>query len=80
MKMYRCAHVVEAARWTDTPENREILASWFERHDAIFETRGSVVVLPELVPVTEGEWIIWDGADFLVMDDEQFRDSFAEVA
>jgi hypothetical protein len=80
MKIYRCRHTVEAARWTDTDENRELFAAWFNKHDHAFETRGSEIVLPDpnLKPITAalGQWVVlWDN-EFLVMDDEQFTNTY----
>lgn len=51
---YRCRHAVEAMRWQDTDANREAFAQWFEDNDAMFETRGPVVVLPDGGEVIEG--------------------------
>lgn len=78
MKMYRCKHAIEAMRWTDTDANREAFAAWFERHDAMFTTRGPVVVLPEDGDVPEGEWILYSHGEFIAMDDEMFRDTYGE--
>jgi hypothetical protein len=68
VRTYRCRAVIEALRWTDTDENREQFAAWFERHDAMFETRGAEIALPAqeaglqaLVPV--GDWIVYDEDD-----------------
>jgi hypothetical protein len=71
---------VEAARWTDTHENREVFADWFEQHDAIFETRGPVVVLPEgHGQVQEGEWILFSDDDWLVLSATEFRGTCDEI-
>jgi hypothetical protein len=71
--LYRCKHVVEARQWRDTDELREAFASWFDKHNAMFETRGPVVVLPEGGHVKEGEWILLMDSEFLAMEDEMFR-------
>lgn len=71
LRSYRCKHVVEAMRWFDT--DREAFAAWFDVHDQMFETRGSVIVLPdECGEVQEGEWVLWSDGEFLVMDDDSF--------
>ena len=80
MKTYRCKHAVEALRWTDTDENRDAFATWFEKHGAVFETRGPVVVLPEEGTVSEGEWILYSDNEFITMEDELFTDDYEEVA
>ncbi len=80
MKTYRCKHAVEAMRWTDTDDSRELFAAWFEEHGAVFETFGPVVVLPEEGRVNEGEWILCSDNEFITMGDEEFRDSYEEVA
>ena len=79
MKTYRCKHAVEAMRWTDTDENREAFATWFEKHGAVFETRGPVVVLPEEGTVSEGEWILYSDNEFIAMEGELFSDDYEEV-
>lgn len=79
MKTYRCKHAVEAMRWTDTDDNREAFATWFEKHDAVFETRGPLVVLPEEGTVSKGEWILYSDNEFIAMEDELFRDDYEEV-
>ena len=81
MKLYRCMHKVEAARWNDTDEERERFADWFDLQGIIFETRGPIVVLPEdCGRVQPGEWIVFSDGEFIAMDDEQFRNTYAEVA
>jgi len=79
MKSYRCKHAVEAKRWMDTDENRESFALWFEEHDAVFETRGPVIVLPEEGEVTEGEWVVYSDDEFLVMSEDMFLETYEEV-
>lgn len=81
VRIYRSRRVVEALQWTDTDENREQFAAWFERHDALFETRGAEVVLPEqeaglqaLIPV--GNWILYEDGDFVSMSDQLFTDLY----
>lgn len=78
MKIYRCKHSVEAVRWIDTVANREAIATWFDNHGAVFETRGPVVVLPD--EDTAGEWIVFSDHEFIVLDDEQFRAEYEEIA
>lgn len=78
MKTYRCKHAVEAMHWTDTDENREAFATWFEKHGAMFETRGPVVVLPEEGTVSEGEWILYSDGEFIAMEDELFIGDYEE--
>lgn len=81
VKTYRSKHPVEAMRWTDTDANREAFAAWFEKHDALFETRGSVVSLPDFDDVAvEGTWIVFSLDQFIVMEDEAFADCYEEVA
>lgn len=88
MKTYRCKHAVEAMRWTDTDEDREKFAAWFEQHDALFETRGPIALLPDLITredgdhnrVVPGEWILWMDGEFIAMEDELFVDQYEEVA
>ncbi len=79
MKIYRCKHAVEAMRWTDTDANREAFAAWFEKHGAVFETRGPVVVLPEEGTVVEGEWILYSDGEFIAMEDELFTGDYEEI-
>jgi hypothetical protein len=74
--LYRCKHSVEAKQWHDTDELREVFATWFERHDAMFETRGPVVSLPEGGQVDEGEWIVFSDGEFIAMEDWAFRDTY----
>lgn len=77
MHTYRCKHSVEATRWTDTDEDRETFYQWFKNHDCIFETRGPVIVLPDdLGTVDKGDWVLWSDGEFIVMDDEAFRDGY----
>ena len=95
MKTYRCKHAVEARRWTDTDEDRELFSAWFERHDAVFETRGPIALLPRLqtrgtpdgdrdtYDVQPGEWIVWMDdeieGEFVAMENEQFTDTYEEI-
>ena len=87
MKTYRCKHAVEAMCWTDTDDNREAFATWFEKHDAVFETRGPIALLPDLITrvgcdtdrVEPGEWIIFSDGEFIVMDGEMFADTYEEI-
>ena len=79
MKTYRCKHAVEAMRWTDTDANREAFTTWFDKHDALFATRGPVVVLPEEGTVAEGEWILYSDGEFIAMENEMFTDTYEEI-
>lgn len=87
MKTYRLKHTVEAMRWTDTDEDREAFSTWFENHDALFETRGPIALLPDVVTrgdcddnrVAPGEWILFTGDDFTAMTDEEFRSDYEEA-
>ena len=91
MKKYRCKHAAEAMRWTDTDADREAFSAWFEAHDAVFETRGPIALLPELQPrggpddgcdpydVKPGEWIVFSDGEFIAMEDWQFHDMYEEV-
>lgn len=85
MKLYRCKHAVEAMRWTDTDEDRESFAAWFDEHDALFETRGPEITLPLLTSAglatadpcaphtaSVGEWVVFSDGEFIAMDDEMF--------
>lgn len=80
MKHYRCKHAVEAMRWSDTDENREAFAAWFEKHDSVFETRGPLVCMPEGGTVSEGEWILFSDNEFIAMEDDLFTGDYEEVA
>ena len=87
MKTYRCKHAVEAMRWTDTDANREAFATWFEKHDTMFVTRGPIALLPNLITrggcdtdrVEPGEWIVFMDSEFIAMEDEMFTDTYEEV-
>lgn len=83
LKTYRLKDPVEAMRWTDTDENRELFAAWFEEHGWEFETRGHEIVLPQSDDiVAEGEWIVYvdDNCDFIAMTDGLFQDKYEEVS
>ncbi len=83
MKLYRSKHAVEAMQWTDTDENREAFAAWFEHHDEEFSTIGCVVEMPDnsnhwyAMPTN---WIVrvYD-IGWRVLADEQFRAEYEEV-
>lgn len=87
MKTYRCKHAVEAMRWTDTDENREAFATWFENHNVMFETRGPIALLPDLITragcdtdrVEPGEWIVFSDGEFIALDDERFLADYEET-
>jgi len=87
VKKYRCKHAAEAMRWTDTDACRAAMSAWFEMHNAVFETIGSVAYFPtaEMRPhgehnhVKPGEWIVFSDGEFLGMEDWQFHDMYEEV-
>lgn len=68
--------------WTDTDENREAFAAWFELHDYGFETRGPIVYLPhgDHNHVAPGEWILYDddSDEFFPMSAESFAEAYEE--
>jgi hypothetical protein len=76
---YRCKHVVEALPWFDTDDNRERFAAWFESHDHVFATRGSIAVLPTGDPVGEGEWVVRSHDEFIAMDYLTFDETYTRV-
>jgi len=92
VKQYRCKHAVEAMRWTDTDADREAFSEWFEKHDAVFETRGPIALLPTLqtrgsgdetcdtYDVKVGEWIVFSDNEFIAMEDWQFHDMYEEAS
>lgn len=88
MKTYRCKHGVEAMRWTDTAEDRERFSTWFASHGALFETRGPIALLPDIVTrgdsdhdrVDPGEWIVWMDGEFTALTHEAFVEQYEEVA
>lgn len=88
MKTYRCKHAVEAMRWTDTDEDREAFSEWFDKHGAVFETRGPIALLPDADPspdgnhnhVQPGEWILFSDGEFIALEDELFTGDYEEVA
>ena len=80
MKTYRCKHAVEAMRWFDTDESREIFAAWFESHGQVFETQGPIACLSNGDHADPGLWIVYSDGEFLMMDEEMFRDQYEEVA
>jgi hypothetical protein len=88
MKVNHYKHSVEAMRWTNTIEDREKFATWFEQYGAMLETLGPEVVLPEhsaeRCTGTErgiaavGAWILYFDGVFIAMDDELFVDLYEE--
>ncbi len=90
MKTYRSKQLVEALRWTDTDACRDVFATWFEAHGAVFETRGPEVILPEerllgvfgggKVTASKGDWVICCGDEFIAMSDMRFHASYEEIA
>lgn len=79
MKTYRLKHAFEALRWIDTDAKREEFATWFDKLDRVFETRGAEIVLgEENLCVAEGKWVVFSGEDhgFLAMDDAVFHASY----
>lgn len=88
VKAYRSKRPVEARRWTDTDEDREVFAEWFENHGVMFETRGPIVILPDadLDPgdehnlVQPGEWVVWSDGFFFTLKDQQFTTDYEEIS
>lgn len=79
MKTYRCKRGIEAMRWTDTDEDRELFAAWFEQHGAVFATRGPEVTLPERGAAAAGAWILYADDEFLTMTDALFTGTYEEI-
>jgi len=85
-RTYRHKHAVEAMRWTDTDEDREHFADWFEDHDAEFETCGRIVWMPDNLTLNHryrafvGEWIVWTGEAFVVMSHARFCNTYEEIS
>lgn len=78
MNTYQRKTTVDAARWFDTDEGREMFATWFELVGEEFVTRGPVVILPEGTEVLEGGWILRDDdGEFVVLGDDRFRERYA---
>lgn len=68
----------EGMRWVDTDEDREMFTSWFDDLGWMFETRGSVVTLPQIggaAYANDGDWILYDEEDdeFIAVTDENFK-------
>lgn len=79
---YRCKHTVEAMLWTDTDRNRESFATWFEVHDVMFETVGSLIRLPigdGNADIEPGTWVLWMDGEFMTMDEESFAEAYEAV-
>ena len=75
---YRCKHTVEAMRW----DGNDAIREWHEQKTGerlrVVSPFGVATVLlgdawHEIAP---GEWLIWSSGEFLVMDDEQFRETY----
>ena len=74
-------------RWKDTDACREAFATWFETHDAVFETRGPIALLPDADPQADGEhrhvkeheWVVFSDGEFIAMEDWQFHDMYEEA-
>jgi len=87
VKNYRCKHAVEAMRWTDTDADREAFATWFEKHGVMFETRGPIALLPNLMTrddcdtdrIQPGEWVVFSDGEFIALEDELFRADYEET-
>lgn len=78
MNTYERTSTVDAARWFDTDECREMFASWFELLGEQFVTRGPIAILPDGTEVVEGGWILLDDeGEFVALGDPQFRERFA---
>lgn len=53
--------VIEARQWTNTDACREDFAQWFDDHDQMFSTRGSVVEVETSAGTMRaevGDWIL----------------------
>lgn len=79
VKQYRCKHIVEAMRWTGVEV--AALTEWHElktRTDMCWTSFGAPFVLmgDERHAVSSGEWLVWSHGDFLVMGDEEFRETY----
>jgi len=84
-RMYRPKGRVEAVRWVDTPECREIMARWFEKHHDAFVTDGPVAIIqtgPEVgdhVRLDEGCWVVHNGDEWVTMTDDVFTACYEEL-
>ncbi len=83
-KRYRPKGRVEAVRWVDTPECREVMARWFEKHGDMFVTYGSVANIPteehDEVRLDSGDgWVVRNGDEWVVMTDDVFTSCYEEV-
>ena len=83
MKHYRCKHAVEAMRWDGT--SRELLTAWHETRSGLTPWFLENTSTPGAVSVRLGdtwhvlkptEWLVWSSGEFLVMDDEQMRETY----
>ena len=84
MTKYRCKHAVEAMRWDGT--NQAAFATWYEGllgagKKPWFTMFSEISVLcgDDFHMLKLGEWLVWSSGEFLVMDDEQFRETYEEV-
>jgi len=84
--MYRPKGPVEAVRWEDTDECREIMARWFEKYGDVFETDGPVALIetgPEFddfVRLDDGDgWVVRIGDGWTVMTDDVFTSCYEEL-
>jgi hypothetical protein len=81
-KAYRHT-LVEAVRWEDTPECREIMSRWFEKHGDVFLTNGPVAIIwteeHDHVRLDVGDWVIHNGNDWVAMTDDVFTSCYEEI-
>lgn len=80
---YRCKHVIEAMRWDG--ENSNSLFAWFATKSGTSPSHGqngSCLVFGDDFgdfEIEPGEWLVWSSGEFLVMDNEQFRETYEPV-
>ncbi len=81
-KVYRPREPVEAVRWVDTPECREVMARWFDKHGDMFVTYGPVAIIPteeHEVRLDVGGWVIRIGDEWVAMTDDVFTWCYEEA-
>jgi hypothetical protein len=82
-RVYRPKGQVEAVRWVDTPECREAMARWFEKHGDVFVTNGPVAIIPtdehDEVRLDVGGWVVHNGDDWVAMTDDVFTSCYEEI-
>ena len=81
MKRYQCKHAVEAMQWNG--DGVMPLEKWHEEHTGMrvrwICTTPSVLLGDSWHDMDIGEWLVWFDGEFLVMDDERFRDTYEAV-